>query len=112
MTKIKRVQAVLEGKTPDKIPAGFWFHYPSTLSAKETAEEHLKLYRHTDQDIMKIMQDFMYPISGTITGASDWYKIKFESPSSAAFRKQAEVIKRILDDMGGEAYDYFLLGTL
>lgn len=104
MTKIQRVQAILEGKTPDKVPAGFWFHYPGTLSAKETAEEHLKLYHHADQDIMKIMQDFMYPINGTITTAADWYKIKFESPASAAFRKQAEVIKRILDDMGGEAY--------
>lgn len=104
MTKIERVKAVLEGRTPDKTPAGFWFHYPHDLTAEETAREHLKLFRHTDQDIMKIMQDFMYPISGKITCEADWYKIKFESPSSAAFQKQAEVIKRILDDMGGEAF--------
>lgn len=104
MTKLQRVQAVLEGKVPDKVPAGFWFHYPASLSAEETAGAHLKLFHHTDEDIMKIMQDFMYPITGTVTKESDWYKIKFESPASAAFQKQAEVIKRILDDMGGQAY--------
>lgn len=104
MNKIERVKAVLNGQTPDKIPAGFWFHYPSSLTAEETANEHLKLFRHTDMDIMKIMQDFMYPIDTKITCEADWYKIKFDTPASAAFKKQAEVIKRILDGMGGEAF--------
>lgn len=105
MTKKERVRAVLEGKTPDRVPAGFWFHYPASLSAQETAEEHLKLFHHTDEDIMKIMQDFMYPISGAITKESDWYNIRFEAPSSSpTFQKAAEIIKRILDDMGDEAY--------
>lgn len=103
MNKIQRVQAVLNGGTPDKIPAGFWFHYPASLTAQETADAHLTLYRHTDMDLVKIMQDFMYPIHSTITQASDWYKIKFDGPNSPEFQKQAEVIKRILDGVHGEA---------
>ena len=58
MNKIERVHAVLRGEKPDRVPAGFWFHYPGTLTAEETAAEHIKLFRETDMDIIKIMQDF------------------------------------------------------
>lgn len=103
MNKVERVKAVLNGQTPDKVPAGFWFHYPASFTVEETVKGHLDLFRHTDMDIMKIMQDFMYPIHSQINSASDWYKIKFDGPDSPEFKKQAEVIKRILDGVGGEA---------
>ena len=56
MNKVERVKAVLRGETPDKVPAGFWFHYPSTYTVEETVKGHLDLFRHTDMDIMKVMQ--------------------------------------------------------
>lgn len=103
MNKVERVKAVLRGETPDKVPAGFWFHYPSTYTVEETVKGHLDLFRHTDMDIMKVMQDFMYPIHTKIENASDWYKIRFDGPDSPEFKKQAEIIKRILDGVNGEA---------
>lgn len=106
MNKVERVKAVLNGETPDKIPAGFWFHYPASYTVEETAKGHLDLYHHTDMDIMKIMQDFMYPIHTKINDVSDWYKIKFDGPDSKEFKKQAEVIKRILDDVNGEVLTF------
>ena len=30
MTKKERVLAVLRGETPDRIPAGFWLHFPES----------------------------------------------------------------------------------
>lgn len=104
MNKVERMKAVLKGQIPDKVPAGFWFHYPSSFTVEETVKGHLDLFRHTDMDIMKIMQDFMYPIRSQIKNASDWHKIKFDGPSSPEFQKQAEVIKRILDGVHGEAF--------
>jgi uroporphyrinogen decarboxylase len=104
MNKIERVKAVLNGQTPDVVPAGFWFHYPGSYSAKETADAHIQLYRHTGMDVMKIMQDFGYPLKADINTPSDWYKVPFASPSkSCEFAKASEIIKRILDVTGGEA---------
>ena len=103
MNKIERVRAVLRGEKPDRVPAGFWFHYPGTLTAKETAAEHIKLFRETDMDIIKIMQDFSYPLTGTITRASDWRHIRFGGVDAKEFEKPKEIISRILDEAGNEA---------
>ena len=62
MKKKERVRAVMENQIPDKIPAGFWFHYSSDYTVEEMAEAHLNLYRQTDADLIKIMQDYSYPI--------------------------------------------------
>lgn len=103
MNKVERVKAVFRGEKPDKVPAGFWFHYPYEMPAKEMAEEHLKLFRYTDMDVMKIMQDFNYTVNLQIQTPEDWYRLKLDGTNSAVFRKQAEVIKRIVDGIGGEA---------
>lgn len=57
MNKIERMKAVLENKTPDYTPAGFWFHFPAKFTAEEAAEGQLKLYRELDNDIIKVMDD-------------------------------------------------------
>ena len=91
------------GKSRTGYRRGFWFHYPGTLTAEETAAEHIKLFRETDMDIIKIMQDFSYPLTGTITRASDWRHIRFGGTDSKEFEKPKEIISRILDEVGGEA---------
>lgn len=103
MNKIERVKTVLAGKVPDKTPGGFWFHYKSEYSVEQMVESHLELYRKTDMDIVKIMQDYPYPIIGDVKSPSDWYKIKMLGTSSAEFAKMAEIIKRIADKLQGEA---------
>ena len=57
MNKIERMKTVFADETPDYTPAGFWFHYPTKLDAKQTAQAHLGLYRQLDNDIIKIMDD-------------------------------------------------------
>ena len=86
MNKVERVKAVLNGQTPDKVPAGFWFHYPASFTVEETVKGHLDLFRHTDMDIMKIMQDFMYPIHSQINSASDWYNLTAQIPRNSKNR--------------------------
>lgn len=103
MNKLERVQTVMRGETPDVTPAGFWFHYPSTFTAVEMAQAHLELYRHTDQDVIKMMQDYAYPVTGEVKNPEDWYHVKLEGTSSPQFRKLAEVIERVKDGSHGEA---------
>ena len=57
MNRIERMKAVFANQEPDYTPAGFWFHYPSSLTAEETADAHVKLYHELDNDIIKIMDD-------------------------------------------------------
>ena len=54
-------------------------------------------------DIIKIMQDFPYPLTGTLTRASDWRHIRFGGTDAKEFEKPKEIISRILDEVGGEA---------
>lgn len=102
MTKRERMETILRGEIPDQTPAGFWFHYPSTYSVQEMAEAHLDLYRRTDMDIIKIMQDFPYPIQGGVQTLSDWRHVKVDGPDSSAFRKMAETAQRIREGSKGE----------
>lgn len=36
------------------IPAGFWFHYKSDYTVQQMIDEHMKLFRTTDMDIIKL----------------------------------------------------------
>ena len=102
MTKRERMETILRGETPDYTPAGFWFHYPSTYSVQEMADAHLELYRRTDMDVIKIMQDFPYPIQGKVQTLSDWKHVKVDGPSCGAFKKLAETAQRIREGSKGE----------
>ena len=63
-------------------------------------DEHMKLFRTTDMDIIKIMQDYPYPISGKITCADDWYHIQVKGTDSEEFAKMAEIIRGIRKEAG------------
>lgn len=67
MTKKERVLAVMKKQPVDQVPAGFWFHYKPDYSVQQMIDAHMELFRKTDMDIIKIMQDYPYPISGEIT---------------------------------------------
>lgn len=82
MNKAQRVKAVMERKEADFVPAGFWFHYKPDFTVEEMIEEHLKLYRETDMDVIKIMQDYAYPVTGEIHCAEDWYHIGIKGTDS------------------------------
>lgn len=100
MTKKERVLAVMKKEQVDMIPAGFWFHYKSDYTVQQMIDEHMKLFRTTDMDIIKIMQDYPYPISGKITCADDWYHIQVKGTDSEEFAKMAEIIRGIRKEAG------------
>lgn len=103
MTKKERVLSVFAGKQPDKIPAGFWFHFNGSYSVDEMAEAHLQFYRKTDMDIVKVMQDYIYQIDQSIQTPSDWYRLKMPGRESAVYQKLETVLKKIVAEVNGEA---------
>jgi uroporphyrinogen decarboxylase len=105
MNKFIRMNTVFENGAPDCIPAGFWFHFPNEWDAKTTADAHLKLYRETDMDVIKIMDDNWgnYMTKGVeIKRASDWKNINLPGIKCGHFMRMSEIIKRIADAAGGE----------
>ena len=103
MNKIERAETVLRGGKPDKIPAGFWFHYNGELDTKSIAEEHLKTYRETGVDIYKVMQDYHQKADAVVQKPGDWSKVKYPGRSSSVYQKLLDVLKRILDATGHDA---------
>ena len=105
MTKIERLGAVFRNDTPDCTPAGFWLHYPSDWDPKKTAQAHLKLYRETGMDIIKIMDDSAgnYFTNGVnIAKSADWRGVAFPGTDSAHYRRMSELIKLVADAASGE----------
>ena len=103
MNKIERVEAVLQGKKPDRIPAGFWFHYPNDFDTNQMAEAHLKTFRETGVDIYKVMQDYVQRIDTIVQSPRDWNKVRFPGTTSPVYQKLLDVLKRILDATGHDA---------
>ena len=71
----------MKGEKVDYVPAGFWFHYKPEYTVEEMVDAHMKLYRETGMDIIKIMQDYMYPIVGEIRNKEDWYEVSVKDTS-------------------------------
>lgn len=100
MNKIERMQAVLAGKAPDYTPAGFWFHYPASLTAEEAADAHVQLYHQLDNDIIKVMDDsFGHMITEGIhiEKPSDWRNIKLPGRDCSQYRKMESIIRLIAE---------------
>lgn len=102
MTKLERVKAVIEGQDVDYVPAGFWFHYPSDYTVEQMVDAHVELYETTGMDIVKVMQDYPYAISGEIKSASDWRNIHIKGKDSAEFNKLAAVIRGVREKVGND----------
>ncbi len=103
MNKIERLQAVLNGKIPDRVPAGFWFHFPDAQAhGKESVKAHLNYYREADLDFLKIMNEHPYRVNVQIKNPSDWRSLKPAPLSSDFFQQQLDEIKMITDALNGE----------
>ena len=74
MDKRTRVLNAMNKKEVDHVPVGFWFHFAGEeASGQGCINAHLKYYRETDLDFVKIMCDgyFPYPLP-EIKTAADW----------------------------------------
>jgi uroporphyrinogen decarboxylase len=107
MNKIERVQAVLEGRRPDRPPVSFWYHFPADcVAGPKAVEAHLDHVRTYDLDFLKIMDDNRYPrtatSSGVIATAGDLDRLAVLDGSQDSFGRQLELIGHLHRQLGGE----------
>lgn len=110
MTKKERVLAAINGENQDGIPSSFSLHFPKEIDATEKiVDAHLKFFKDTDTDILKIMNENLVPYMGEINEASQYDWVKDVSIDAKFMQDQIEITKRILDKCDPEA---FKIGTL
>ena len=62
MDKRTRVLNAMNKKEVDHVPVGFWFHFSGEEAEGDACiQAHLKYYRETDMDFVKIMCDGYFP---------------------------------------------------
>lgn len=63
MTKIERVRATLAGQPVDRPPFSIWYHFGNQhASPDRTAQAHLEFFEAYDLDLLKVMNDYDYPM--------------------------------------------------
>lgn len=103
MDKRTRVLTAMSGGEVDHVPAGFWFHFSGEEAMGEACiNAHLKYYKETDLDFVKIMCDgyFPWPIRENIRHAADWKKLEPLREDHPFIREQVQ------RDTGWQALPY------
>ena len=103
MNKNERVRAALKGQPVDKVPGGFWFHFPSAQAhGQASIDAHLETYRATDVDFVKIMNEHPYRANVEIREPADWRNLRPAPLSADFYQEQLDEIKGIVDGLNGE----------
>lgn len=103
MDQRTRVLRALENQPVDRPPVGFWFHFPEKASKGDACvQAHLRYYRNTGTDLVKIMCDgyFPYPIPETIRTPADWDQLTPLTADHPFIQEQLERAKKIREGAG------------
>lgn len=103
MNKMERMKAILAGEPVDRPAVCFWRHY-GKVSPQETVDGHMRFYRETNMDVLKMMCDefFTYPMDG-VTTPQEMLAMKPWGKDSYYIRGQVERATQINEALQGEA---------
>lgn len=108
MTRTERVLSVLAGKTPDRPPVGFWYHFPpSAVSGQASIDAHRKFLDRYPVDFLKVMNDNPYPSVRNVRCTADLGGLPILRGDEAGYGLQLAVIRALAEELAGE----FLLVT-
>lgn len=112
MNKRERVEAFFRNEETDRVPACFWRHYiPEMERGEDVAEAHLKFYRETDLDLVKISCDgfFGWPAKTleNLTDVSALYEIGHVPPDHPFIRGQIGRAEKIVRALDGECFTLY-----
>lgn len=104
MNKRERVLAAVAGEEPDRVPGGFWIHFPPGFEAgKAAVEQHLEFFEKSGTDLCKVMNENSLPDHPALHEAADWGKLS-PIPQDAPFiRRQQELIQAVCERINGQA---------
>lgn len=114
MNKRERVLAALHNQEVDYVPGCFWRHYtPEMQRGEDVVEAHLKFYRETDVDFLKISCDgfFGWPNNTlkNLTDVKQLYQMEHISADSPFIRDQIERAKGVVQKLNGECVTIYTM---
>jgi len=99
MNKIERVRAALAGRPVDRAPFTVWYHFGNQHApAERTAQVHLEFFDHYDLDLLKLMNDYDYPMPPgleVIASAADLGKLEPFDPARTPFGTQLQTVELV-----------------
>lgn len=112
MNKRERVLAALENREVDRVPVGFWHHFPPEMAKGQACiDAHLNYYRATGQDFIKIMCDgyFGFPneVLSNMKEVADLYRMKPLGKDHPFIREQVERARAIVEAVNGECCVFY-----
>ncbi|TEA79175.1 uroporphyrinogen decarboxylase family protein [Allopusillimonas ginsengisoli] len=106
MNKRERFFAAVNGGPVDRPPVTAWVHFLSDhLDAGRTADLHLEFMRAYDWDILKVMNDYRYPVPegvDTLEDASSFKAYKKLSMDEPCFAIQLDCLSRLRSALGAD----------
>lgn len=110
MDKRTRVLHALNKQPVDHVPVGFWYHFAGEEAMGEACvQAHLRYFRETDLDFIKVMCDsyFPYPITEKIEKAADWRKLTPLGKDHPFISEQVWRAKRIVEEAGKDCCVFY-----
>src|SRR5690606_16093122 len=101
----ERFKAAVSGGHIDRPPVTAWVHFQSDhLDSARTADLHAQFLTAYDWDVLKVMNDYRYPVPEGVTRldtAAALGKYKRLSLDEEVFQLQFDVLHRLRDYVGG-----------
>ena len=100
---IDRVHRALSGAPVETIPAGFWYHFPQEAAHGTAAvEAHVKYFRETGMDFVKIMNENEHPCARRVDHVGDWRAFRPMELTGPGMRDQLDIIRRVTERLGDQ----------
>ena len=107
MDKIERVRATLAGRPVDRAPLSVWFHFGTQHApAERAAQVHLEFFEHYDLDLLKLMNDYDYPMPDgmeVIATADDLRRLGPFDPARTPLGTQLQTVDLVARALRGRA---------
>ena len=107
MNKTERVRATLAGKPVDYPPMTIWYHFGNQHASPErTAQVHLEFFEFYDLDLLKVMNDYDYPMPegmDVIATAADLKRLAPFDVTKSPLGQQLKAIELIAKAIRGKA---------
>ena len=107
MTKIERMRATLAGEPVDRPPFSVWYHFGNQHAAPEwTARAHLEFFEFYDLDLLKVMNDYDFPMPGgtdSMASPGDLVRLTRLDLVRTPMGKQLQAIELIAKALKGKA---------
>ncbi len=108
MNKRERVDTVLAGKVPDRLPVSFWYHFGVQHAGGETfAEIALDFFNYYDLDWLKLMNDYYHPLPRgmeAVKTKEDLEKITHVAVQETDWKEQLKALEHVARELEGKAY--------